>query len=137
MAGDSELLKGNTPTLILAVLQDGSRHGYGIAREIEARSSGLLSCKEGTLYPALHLLESDGLVTGEWRKEPGGRDRKVYSLTPAGRAALESRIQRWRKFALGMDRIIGGSDNGQSDAESPRGRAAANPVRARVHSNSR
>jgi hypothetical protein len=46
-----ELLKGNTPTLVLAVLRDGARHGYGVAREIERRTGDALALKEGTLYP--------------------------------------------------------------------------------------
>src|SRR2546421_9161865 len=91
MDGERELLKGNTPTLVLAVLRDGPLHGYGIAREIERRSESALQCKEGTLYPALHALERDGLVRGEWRREEGGRERKVYSLTPPGAVALEER----------------------------------------------
>src|SRR5919198_721815 len=77
MDTERELLKGNTPTLVLAVLRDGPRHGYAIAREIERRSRDALKCKEGTLYPALHALEQQGLIAGEWREEKGGRQRKV------------------------------------------------------------
>src|SRR5213594_3187500 len=96
---ERELLKGNTPTLVLAVLRDGPLHGYAIARAIERRSAGdppggwALRCKEGTLYPALHALERDGLISGEWQREEGVRERKVYHLTPAGRAALEERAR--------------------------------------------
>src|SRR5947199_9212449 len=99
MDDERELLKGNTPTLVLAVLRDGPLHGYGIAREIERRSENALKCKEGTLYPALHTLERDGLIAGEWRQEPGGRDRKVYALTPAGHASLEQRARTWAQSA--------------------------------------
>ena len=53
MDAERELLKGTTPTLVLAVLRDGPLHGYGIAREIERRSEQALKCREGTLYPAL------------------------------------------------------------------------------------
>src|SRR5438093_7295719 len=93
----------------MAVLQDGPLHGYGIAREIERRSGYALRCKEGTLYPALHALERDGLVTGEWRKEAGGRERKVYTLTPAGLAALEQRARTWTEFASAIQRVLGGA----------------------------
>jgi PadR family transcriptional regulator PadR len=106
---ERELLKGNTPTLVLAVLRDGPLHGYGIAREIERRSENALQCKEGTLYPALHALERDGLIAGEWRQEPGERDRKVYALTPAGRAALEQRARTWTEFATAIHRVLGGA----------------------------
>ena len=95
MDEERELLKGNTPTLVLAVLQDAPRHGYGIAREIEQRSNNALKFKEGTLYPALHALEREGLIVGAWQKENGGRERKVYDITPQGLAALERRTQTW------------------------------------------
>ena len=73
METERELLKGNTPTLVLAVLKDAPLHGYGIAREIERRSSNALRFKEGTLYPALHALEREGLIVGAWSREGGGR----------------------------------------------------------------
>src|SRR5260221_12224907 len=88
MRTEQELLKGNTPTLVLAVLNDAPLHGYGIAREIERRTDNALKCKEGTLYPALHALERDGHVTGDWQRRPDGGERKGYAITPAGRAEL-------------------------------------------------
>ncbi|MBW3625549.1 MAG: PadR family transcriptional regulator [Armatimonadetes bacterium] len=113
---ERELLKGNTPTLILAVLEEGPLHGYAIAREIERRSDNALTFKEGTLYPALHTLEQQGWVISEWRKTAGERDRKVYTLTPAGRAALEERTRRWDRFAHAVDRIL---KKQERDEESP------------------
>jgi PadR family transcriptional regulator PadR len=103
-----ELLKGNTPTLVLAVLRDGPRHGYGIAREIERRGGGALAFKEGTLYPVLHTLEREGLIAGEWQQEPGGRMRRVYVVTPAGLAALDQRARTWEEFAAAVHRVLGG-----------------------------
>src|SRR5918997_5620750 len=76
-----ELLKGNTPTLILCVLSEGALHGYGIAREVERRSSGALALGEGSLYPALRSLEADGLITASWEGEETGRRRKGYTPT--------------------------------------------------------
>src|SRR5438132_964723 len=93
-----ESLKGNMPTLILAVLEDHSLHGYAVAREIERRSGNVLQCKEGTLYPALHSLEREGLLCGEWCRLDNGRERKLYHITPAGLAALESHRRQWRLF---------------------------------------
>ena len=111
MDSERELLKGNTPTLVLAVLQDGPLHGYGIAREIERRSENALKFKEGTLYPALHTLEREGRITGEWRREEGGRERRVYSITPTGLAALEQRTRTWNTFATAIERVIGGGQD--------------------------
>ena len=107
MDEERELLKGNTPTLVLAVLEDAPQHGYAIAREINRRSGDALRCKQGTLYPALHALEQGGLIAGEW--ETGGeRPRRVYTITDTGRAELARRIQTWTRFSAGVSRIIAG-----------------------------
>lgn len=111
MDSERELLKGNTPTLVLAVLNDGALHGYGIAREIERRSDNVLRFKEGTLYPALHALEREGLVESEWQSEANGRDRKVYRITPAGIAELQRRTQTWNTFSNAIERVIGVQPN--------------------------
>jgi transcriptional regulator len=125
-----ELLKGNTPTLVLAILGDGPRHGYGIAREIERRSGNALRFKEGTLYPALHSLEREGLIAGEWQQEAGGRMRKVYAITHSGLAALEQRARTWAEFAAAISRVLGGASHvgtKGTPAERP-GRAPLGPV---------
>ncbi len=116
MDGDKELLKGSTPTLVLAVLKDASRHGYAVAREIEKRSGNTLQCKEGTLYPALHALERDGMIVGTWQKESGGRERKVYQITPAGLAELERRTHQWSTFAKAIHQVILGAEPGDEHA---------------------
>src|SRR5881392_3965629 len=92
---ESQLLKGSTPTLVLAVLRDGPLHGYGIAREIERRSGNALRLKEGTLYPVLHGLEREGQVEAEWQMDSRGRRRKTYRLTPDGAASAERRMREW------------------------------------------
>lgn len=106
MSQERELLKGNTPVLILAVLADAPRHGYSIAREIERRSENALSLGEGSLYPALHALEREGLIVGVWEPQPSGPARKVYAITPAGKSELERRTRTWRSFADAIERVI-------------------------------
>jgi PadR family transcriptional regulator, regulatory protein PadR len=103
-----ELLKGNTPTLILAVLADGPLHGYGIAREIERRSEALLSLGEGSLYPALRSLERAEFVESRWEPQMSGPARKVYVLTEAGHAELARRERSWRQFSAAIDRVLPG-----------------------------
>ncbi len=105
---ERELLRGNTPTLVLAVLKDAPQHGYAIAREINRRSGNALKCKQGTLYPALHALERDGLIAGEWEHGDGDRPRKVYSLTEAGKAELARRVKAWSRFSAAVNEVIGG-----------------------------
>ena len=101
-----ELLKGNTPTLILAVLSDGPLHGYGIAREIERRSEDALSLGEGSLYPALRSLERAEFVEGRWEPQSSGPARKVYVLTDEGKAELARRERSWRAFSEAVDRVL-------------------------------
>jgi PadR family transcriptional regulator PadR len=111
--GDGDLLRGNVPTLILAVLGDGRRHGYAIARDIERRSNDALRLREGSLYPALRLLEADGLVTSEWEPRESGAARRVYSITEAGRTELARRTRSWRDFVEAIDGVLGGQPDAQ------------------------
>jgi PadR family transcriptional regulator, regulatory protein PadR len=111
MDSERELLKGNTPTLVLAVLKDMPLHGYGIAREIERRSDNALKFKEGTLYPALYSLEQEGMIVGEWQRGSNGRERRVYHITPAGQTELERRTRTWNTFASAIQSVIGGTDH--------------------------
>lgn len=119
MDRDRELIKGNTPTLILAVLRQGPLHGYAIARAIEERSSAALRCREGTLYPALQALERDGLIQGQWEPGERGRLRKVYSLTPEGLGRLEEERRAWQRFAAGINRVLEGDPDASSPAAAP------------------
>ena len=117
MDSERELLKGNTPTLVLAVLRDGPLHGYAIAREIERRSEAVLQFREGTLYPALHALEKQGWIAGEWELREGSRPRKVYTLTATGQTALEQRTQAWERFAGAVRGVITGGERDGSESD--------------------
>jgi DNA-binding PadR family transcriptional regulator len=79
--------------LVLSTLRREAKHGYQIGLDVEADSNGLFRFRHGTLYPILHRLESEGLIRGSWAKE-GGRRRKVYSLTGAGRKHLSGETNR-------------------------------------------
>lgn len=114
MSSDNELRKGSTPTLILAVLADGPRHGYAIAREIERRSADALKMGEGALYPALRALEREGLVVSQWETMPSGPARRTYTLTDTGQAKLTQQIETWRKFSEAIGLVIGGTPNAQT-----------------------
>lgn len=109
-----ELLKGNTPTLVLAILSDGPLHGYGIARELERRSDSALKFKDGTLYPTLHSLEADGLIESQWENPDKGQARKIYVITTSGKATLKQRTQQWRSFVSAVETVIGGASDGKS-----------------------
>jgi len=116
---ESELLRGNTPTLVLAALADGPQHGYAIAQEIDKRTDNSLRFKQGTLYPVLHTLEREGLVAGQWQHGAGERPRLVYAITESGRAELARRVEVWQTFAKAMDTMISGARPGGTLNEQP------------------
>jgi PadR family transcriptional regulator PadR len=102
-----ELASGDLPALILAVLSQTPLHGYAIAREVERLSEDALHMKEGTLYPALRVLEQDGLILGNWEAQPKGADRKVYTLTDAGRKETAKRTQALRDYTATINTVLG------------------------------
>lgn len=102
-----ELAKGDLPALILAVLGEGPRHGYAIARQVERLSDQALHLREGTLYPALRVLEQDGLIVGTWQVQEKGADRKVYALTEAGQKERQKRTQELRDYATLLHTMLG------------------------------
>jgi PadR family transcriptional regulator PadR len=103
-----DVVKGHLELLLLAVLEQGPGHGYALIDRLRARSDGAFDLPEGTIYPALYRLESAGLLASGWA-EAGGRRRRVYRLTPRGRAALVERGEEWRRFRGAVDVVVGGS----------------------------
>jgi PadR family transcriptional regulator, regulatory protein PadR len=95
---DRELLKGSTPLLLLALLQEGPTYGYQIILDVRERTQGLYTLKEGALYPALHKLEASGFIHSYWQTQPNGRDRRYYALLPEGEAFLVARKTEWSRF---------------------------------------
>src|SRR5829696_8717467 len=98
--------KGTLPTLILEALVREPSHGYLIAQRIKERSEGILDFKEGTLYPALHKLQNEGLVDSEEAIE-NGRPRRYYRITRSGRAALTKHRAEWRELSRVVTSILG------------------------------
>jgi DNA-binding PadR family transcriptional regulator len=105
---DRELLKGNTATVVLAILAEGPLHGYQIAKEMRARSDDALQLGQGVLYPILHRLEDRGLIAGEWQQSTGTPSRKRYAITSRGRAELRAKRAEWSAFARAMSRVLDG-----------------------------
>jgi len=75
------MLKGHLDLLLLAVLLPQPAHGYAIIEGLRRASGGTFDLPEGTVYPALHKLELDGLLSSEWSDETGRRRRRVYAIT--------------------------------------------------------
>ncbi len=99
-----------THLLILAILRDGELYGYEIASRIRERSGGAFAPSEGSLYPALHALESDGALVANWRDDRGPR-RRYYAITDKGQAMLAEHEAEATSSAP-MKRAMAGRNNG-------------------------
>lgn len=99
---DRQFVKGGAMTLILWVLADTPMHGYELIQTIRQRSEGIFDFSDGTVYPLLYNLRDKGWIRSEVETSPEGRERKVYRLTPQGRAALDDLLDDWKLFSRGM-----------------------------------
>ena len=102
--------------IILLDLMLPELNGLEICKELRRRSKGYFEFKEGTLYPALHRMEKEGLVRGEWQVVEEGPSRKYYHLTDKGREELARSRQEWATFADQLLALLGrpGSETAQS-----------------------
>ena len=100
---------GSTTMLVLALLKDKEMYGYQIIEELESRSNSVFKLKEGTLYPILHSLEKDKLVTAKEMETPVGRTRRYYYITAAGLKALEEKEAEWRVYSKAVTAILAGA----------------------------
>lgn len=108
MKVSKELLKGSTVILILKILERRPMYGYEMIKDIERHSEGVFRLREGTLYPILHSLESQGMVESYWSSE-GSRPRKYYRITDKGLGRLQEKQNEWVTFRSAIDRMLGGA----------------------------
>ena len=101
-----ELLQGTLDLLILQTLRWGPQHGYGISQAIRVNSGEVLRVDTGSLYPALHRLERQGMVSAEWAVSDNNQRVKVYRLTAEGRKQLASERSRWEQFSEAIARAL-------------------------------
>lgn len=101
----AESLKGHLDALVLATIETEPLHGYAVIEELRSRSEGAFDLAEGTVYPVLHRLESEGLLSSAW-STVAGRRRRTYRLTRRGRTALARRRGEWRGFARAVDAVL-------------------------------
>jgi PadR family transcriptional regulator len=100
------LLHGTLVALILKTLTRRPNHGYAVGRFIEETSGDAVLVEEGSLYPALYRLERRGWVEAEWGTSELGRRAKLYRLTEAGRKQLTAETETWRRFSVGVSKIL-------------------------------
>jgi transcriptional regulator len=103
---EGELVQGTLDMLILKTLLRGPMHGYGIAQSIQQTSAEVLRVEEGSLYPALHRLELDGLVDSEWGQSANNRRAKYYRLTARGKKQLSTETQKWQRLSAAIARVM-------------------------------
>ena len=97
-----ELLQGTLDMLILRTLLFGPAHGHAVAHAIERGSEDVLQVEHGSLYPALHRLVKQGLISAKEGVSENNRRAKFYSLTRAGRRQLEAETEDWLTISVGI-----------------------------------
>lgn len=100
------IIQGTLDLLILRTLVFGALHGHGIVKHIKSVSEEVLSVEHGSLYPALQRLEKNGCITSAWEATAGGRELKLYRLTPKGRAQLQLEQSKWQQLSRAMTRLM-------------------------------
>jgi PadR family transcriptional regulator, regulatory protein PadR len=105
-ASEGELLQGTLPLLILRTLATAPNHGFAIARRIQQISKAVLRVEQGSLYPALHRMELDGLIESYWSTTENNRKAKYYRLTRRGSRALANETRRWNAIAGAIAAIL-------------------------------
>jgi PadR family transcriptional regulator PadR len=106
-AASGDMLVGTLDMLVLRTLLFGPAHGHAIAHAIEASSEEVLQVEHGSLYPALHRLEDQGLIVSFWGTSENNRKAKYYRLSPAGKRHLMQERSRWEMLVLAVRRVLG------------------------------
>jgi len=101
-----DLLQGTLDLLILKTLALEPMHGWGIAQRIQQVSQDALQVGQGSLYPALHRLELDGLIASEWAASENNRRARYYSVTTKGRKRLKSELAEWKRTSQAIALVL-------------------------------
>jgi PadR family transcriptional regulator PadR len=104
-----ELLKGTLDMLILKTLSVQPMHGYAIAQHIERLSGGVFAVEQGSLYPALERLQTQGLLTSKWGASPTGRRARYYTITAAGRRRLGEKVSSFDRVLAAIEAVMRGT----------------------------
>ena len=99
------LQKSSAEMVVLALLEERSRHGYELAKLIESRSDGQMEFHVASLYPLLYRLEAKGWVEGRWVEKASERRKRFYKITAQGKKILAQQRKSWRDFFETLDRV--------------------------------
>ncbi len=106
MSRPSDLVQGTLDLLILKILALEPMHGWAIGQRLRQFSGDVLQVSDGSLYPALHKLEQEGLIRAEWKATDNNRRAKYYSLTRIGRKRLEHESAQWERLSSAISRLV-------------------------------
>lgn len=102
----TDLLRGTLDLLILNTLTLGPLHGLGISRRIEQISEGVFQVRPGSLFPALHRLEQEAWIQGEWGESENNRRAKYYRLTRGGKRRLGEEKKNWAQVVVAITKVL-------------------------------
>ena len=105
MSRPTDLVQGTLDLLILKTIALEPMHGWAIGHRIRQLSGDVLLVQQGSLYPALHKLETQGFITAEWDKSDSNRRAKYYSLTRAGRKRLTHELESWERLSAAVTMV--------------------------------
>lgn len=109
---DKKLMSISISMMLLKLLEERDMYGYEMIKELEAKSENVFSLKEGTLYPVLHTLETDGAIESYEKVAETGRIRKYYHITKNGTKILADKAKEWNTYQKAVNLVIGGNEYG-------------------------
>ena len=99
-------MRGTLHLLVLKTLALEPRHGVGIADRIAQMTQGTFQVGAGSLFPALHRLEQEGFIAGEWSVTPEAHRAKYYRLTSAGQRKLAAERKNWARIVVAVNQVL-------------------------------
>jgi PadR family transcriptional regulator, regulatory protein PadR len=106
MSKPVDLVQGTLDMLLLKILALAPMNGFAISQRLGQLSGDVLQVSDGSLYPALHKLESQGWIKAEWKMTDNNRRAKFYSLTGPGRKQLEQETKNWHRLAAAISTLV-------------------------------
>ena len=106
MSKPSDLVQGTLDMLILKIVALQPLNGWAISQRLKQISSDVLGVSDGSLYPALHKLETRGWIRAEWKSSENNRRAKFYSLTRVGRKQLETETANWNRVSAAITGVV-------------------------------
>lgn len=108
MAVDKSLVSGSTTMLLLKLLSEKDMYGYEMIETLREQSENAFELKAGTMYPLLHGMEMNKMLTS-YTKDVGGKSRKYYQITENGKKQLAQKENEWKEYSQAIVKVMGGA----------------------------